>query len=177
MEQKDYKKILRKIQLSANMFSNQNMFAGWVYSMIATELDENAHWNFIDTDLLTQYNKEIELELRRRRGDKTEDNNKEQPSSQLTSKIYPPSKAVMDKVSPKVKKALKTMYEPDDGPLTKKEIKAIQKVADKQMADMGIVKNRVAKELEGFSDAFKVRDKKAKAKKKTAKKKAKKTKK
>lgn len=175
MEQKDYKKILRKIQLGANMFVDQNMFAGWVYSMIATELDENAHWNFISTDKLEEFNREIDQELRRRRGEPMEDKKKQEPATKLPkTKIYPPSDAVMKKVSPKVRKALKTMYEPDDGPLTEKQMKQVRKTAKKQITDMGIVKARVSKELEGFSDAFKVRDKKAK---KPAKKKAKKAKK
>lgn len=144
MEQKDYKKLLRKIQLSANMFIHRNGFAGWVYSMIATELDENAHWNFIETDKLEEFSKEIEKELRRRRGD-DEDKKQEEPVPKLPvktrkslkgAKIYPPPPAVMK-----------------------------------------IVTARVAKELEGFSDAFKVRDEMRKAKKAPAKKKAKKKKK
>jgi hypothetical protein len=174
MEQKDYKKILRKIQLSANMFIDQNMFAGWVYSMIATELDENAHWNFISTELLEEFNKEIDNELRRRRGEQVEDKKKQEPASQLPIKtrkslkgatIYPPAPAVMEKVSPKVKAA----YEPDDGPLTDKQTKQIKKLAKKQLPEMTIVKKRVAEELKGFSDAFKVRDKMKKAKKKAKK--------
>ena len=166
MEQKDYKKILRKIQLSANMFIDTNGFAGWVYSMIATELDENAHWNFMSTEVLEKFNEEIANELQRRRGDE-KDKKKEEPTQQLTVKtrkslkgatIYPPSEEVMKKVSPKVKQA---MYEPDDGPLTAKEIRAIRKEGKKQIKELGIDKGKVRSSL--FSA-------KKKAKKKVAKK-------
>jgi hypothetical protein len=184
MEQKDYKKILRKIQLSANMFIDTNGFAGWVYSMIATELDENAHWNFMSTEVLEKFNEEIANELQRRRGDE-KDKKKEEPTQQLTVKtrkslkgatIYPPAPAVMEMVTKRVAEELEgfsdafkvrdnkikqAAYEPDDGPLTTKEIRAIRKEGKKQIKELGIDKGKVRSSL--FSA-------KKKAKKKVAKK-------